>query len=60
MSEIIIFVFEELICGECDFRCEECCECARTKPCECGCGLIGGSCEEVFKSYEEEEEEEEE
>ena len=27
-------------------RCEECTICARTKPCECGCGLLGGSCTE--------------
>lgn len=25
-------------------RCEDCTHCARTKPCSCGCGLLGGSC----------------
>lgn len=25
-------------------RCEDCTYCARTKPCSCGCGLLGGSC----------------
>ncbi len=36
---------EEEVCGENGYRCEECTVCARTKPCECGCGLLGGSCE---------------
>lgn len=25
-------------------RCEECIHCLRTRPCECGCGLLGGTC----------------
>jgi hypothetical protein len=25
-------------------RCEECTHCLRTRPCECGCGLLGGTC----------------
>jgi len=29
----------EDVCGENGYRCEECEEC--TKPCECGCGLLG-------------------
>jgi hypothetical protein len=38
-------VEDEQVCGECDYRCEECTHCARTKPCECGCGFLGGSCQ---------------
>ena len=30
-------------------RCEECTHCARTKPCSCGCGLLGGSCTIGYK-----------
>jgi hypothetical protein len=26
-------------------RCEDCTHCARTKPCSCGCGVLGGSCD---------------
>lgn len=26
-------------------RCEDCTRCARTKPCSCGCGYLGGSCD---------------
>jgi hypothetical protein len=38
-------------------RCEDCTHCARTKPCECGtCDVVGGTCEEQLKMYEEEEE----
>jgi hypothetical protein len=29
-------------------------EYARNKPCECGCGLLGGTCEEQTKKYEKE------
>jgi hypothetical protein len=36
---------EQEVCGENGYRCEECTVCARTKPCECGCGLLGGTCE---------------
>lgn len=36
----------EDVCGVDGYRCEECTHCARTKPCECGCGLLGGTCEE--------------
>ena len=32
-----------------EFRCEECTHCARTKPCSCGCGLLGGSCTIGYK-----------
>lgn len=32
-----------------DNRCEECTHCARTKPCECGCGLLGGSCDKAVE-----------
>ena len=34
---------EEVVCTD-ENRCEECTHCARTRPCECGCSLIGGSC----------------
>lgn len=30
----------------------ECTECARNRPCECGCGLKGGTCEEQTKKNE--------
>jgi len=41
-----------------DNRCEECCHCNRTRPCECGeCDVVGGTCEAQSKKYEEEEEE---
>jgi len=39
-------VEDEPVCGENGYRCEECTECARTTPCECGCGLLGGTCGE--------------
>jgi hypothetical protein len=38
-----------------DNRCEECCHCNRTRPCECGeCDVVGGTCEAQSKKYEEE------
>lgn len=33
-------------CGEEGYKCGECTYCVRTKPCECGCGYLGGTCEE--------------
>jgi hypothetical protein len=36
-------------------RCEECTYCVKTRPCECGCcEVVGGTCEEQMKIYEEE------
>lgn len=35
-------------CGD-GFRCGECTVCARTEPCECGCGLLGGTCDDWLK-----------
>ncbi len=48
-------------------KCEECSEktpcmdydecswcCQHVKPCECGCGLLGGTCEEQTRKYKEE------
>ena len=36
-------------------RCDECCYCVRTRPCECGCcEVVGGTCEEQAKINEEE------
>ena len=36
-------------------RCDECTYCVRTRPCECGsCEVVGGTCEEQMKIYEEE------
>lgn len=33
-------------------RCEECTHCLRTRPCECGCGLLGGTCIPDEEDYE--------
>ena len=35
---------DEEDCSE-DNRCGDCPQCAKIKPCSCGCGYIGGSCE---------------
>lgn len=32
-----------------DNRCEECTHCRRTRPCSCGCELLGGSCKVGYK-----------
>jgi hypothetical protein len=56
---------DEEDCSE-DNRCGDCPQCAKIKPCSCGCGYIGGSCEKGLAidnkadSDDEEEEEEEE
>ena len=42
---------EEVECTD-ENRCEECCHCNRTRPCECGCGYIGGTCDEQHEKYE--------
>lgn len=45
---------EEEECSD-ENRCEECCHCNRTRPCECGeCDVIGGTCEKQIKKYENE------
>jgi hypothetical protein len=42
----IVYIFEK--CTNTN-RCEECTHCARTKPCSCGCGLLGGSCNKGYQ-----------
>lgn len=42
----IVYIFEKCTNKN---RCEECTHCARTKPCSCGCGLLGGSCNKGYQ-----------